>query len=71
MEVKKSMRQIQEEFFEVLLETEDLETVLERYDLAPLEVLMLLYDQGCIIQEAYGYKDGYVDNYELDFENDL
>lgn len=65
MEAKKTMRQIQEEFFEVLLETEDLETVLERYDLGALETLMMLYDQGYI-------KDSYINNsnYELEFEYD-
>ena len=64
MEEKKTMRQIQEEFFEIILETEDMEEILESYDLSPLEVLMILYDSGYI-------KDTYTnDNYELDFEYD-
>lgn len=40
------------EFFEILLEDESLEDILERYDLSPLETLMTLWKSG-LIQEDY------------------
>lgn len=41
-----------EDYFELLLEDEDLENILERYNVEPLEALMKLYDIG-LIEEPY------------------
>lgn len=51
-EFTKMNYQQMEERFDILLETESLEDLLEQYDLAPLEVLLHLWTQG-LIQEDY------------------
>ncbi len=42
-----------EDYFEMLLETESLEDILERYNVEPIEALMELFDNG-LIDEPYG-----------------
>ena len=42
-----------EDFVEMLLETESLEDILERYDISPQDVLMDLFDCGKITED-YG-----------------
>lgn len=41
-------RTMMEEYFETKLEDEYLEDILEKYDLEPLEVLMVLWEKGLI-----------------------
>lgn len=42
-----------EDYFEMLLESEDLEDILERYNITPIDALMELFDNG-LIDEPYG-----------------
>lgn len=50
-----------EDYFELLLETEDLEDILERYNITPIDALMELFDNG-LIDEPYGER--YTDDEE-------
>jgi len=52
-----------EEYVEMLLEDEDLETVLERYNVTPMEALMKLYDTGMIDEPS-------LSNFESDANNE-
>jgi len=45
-----------ENYLEILLETESVEEVLERYDLSPTEALMFLWSSG-LIKEEYPFEE--------------
>lgn len=60
MKSEKKMTQDQmEEYFDTLLETEDVEDILERYDLTPLETLMFLWKNGLIQEDYYNESEVY------------
>lgn len=47
------MRNLIEQYFELMLEDHGLEEVLEQHDISPLDALMRLYDCGLIDLELY------------------
>lgn len=59
MKDTKRMRLTTEEYFDLMLEDNDLEAVLEQYDITPTEALMKLFECGLInveiLEENYDY----------------